>query len=464
MSAVKNVVIAAAGMGTRLGFGRPKCLIQVNGRTILEYQLDLLKSVENVFLVVGFCEEDVMDFAHKIRRDIIFVRNSDFQRTKTLESFHTAAKIIDDAAIFMDGDMIIEPESFGEFLSTAGQSDDMLIAVSKRISDDPVYCDVTGSDALTCRGFSYEKKSAFEWANVVSMPAKFMTGGNTHTFEHLKNFLPAQAKVIDRVEVDTPEDLAYAEKFLATNAWFHQRTGGKFNVNNWHRIWSNRKDTLANVDAKNFHAVFAELKRIDGFDLNGGVTAESLIRQHENLSDALNLTGGGVFEVGCGAGAHLYLFARDGFTVGGLDYSAALIDIAKKVLPAEKVSELICAGADELPTAKTFDAVISNSVFSYFDDLDYARRVLEKMFIKSRRSIAVLDIFDADFETELMAERRRTIANYDELYKDLPKKFYPRKFFEDFAARHGLKISFAANELENYVNAPFTYHCFMEKT
>ena len=235
-------------------------------------------------------------------------------------------------------------------------------------------------------------------------------------------------------------------------------------MNNWQRIWSNRKDTLDTVDAKDFRAVFAELKRIDGFDLNGGVNFDSLIRQHENLSDALSLTvGQTVFEVGCGAGAHLYLFARDGYTVGGLDYSATLVDIAKKVLPAEKVSELVCAGASELPTTKTFDAVFANSVFSYFDDLAYARRVLEKMLLKCRRTVAVLDVYDADFESELMAERRRTIANYDERYKDLPKKFYPRSFFEDFAARHELKISFAANELENYGNAPFTYHCFMQK-
>lgn len=235
-------------------------------------------------------------------------------------------------------------------------------------------------------------------------------------------------------------------------------------MNNWQKIWNARKNTLANVDERNFREVFAELKRIDGFDLNGGVEINSLIRQHENLSKALKLTDGQtVFEVGCGAGANLYLFARDGYTVGGLDYSATLIDIAKKILPAEKISELICAGADELPTEKIFDAVFSNSVFGYFDDLDYAERVLEKMLLKSRRAIAVLDVYDATFEVELMAERRRTIENYDERYKNLPKKFYPKTFFEDFAARHNLKINFAANELEDYVNAPFTYHCFMKK-
>ena len=135
----------------------------------------------------------------------------------------------------------------------------------------------------------------------------------------------------------------------------------------------------------------------------------------------------------------------------------------RKFFPSKKVSELICAGADELPTEKTFDAVFSNSVFSYFDDLNYARCVLERMLLKCRRIIAVLDVYDAAFEAELMSERRRTIDNYDERYQDLPKRFYPRSFFEDFAARHALKISFAANELENYVNAPFTYHCFMQR-
>ena len=238
-------------------------------------------------------------------------------------------------------------------------------------------------------------------------------------------------------------------------------------MNNWKKIWDNRKDSLDGVDKKDFRAVFAELKRIDGFDSTGLTTTliDSMIRQHENLSAALKLTTDeNIFEVGCGAGANLYLFARDGLKVGGLDYSATLLDIAKKILPAEKVSELICAGADDLPTEKIFDAVVSIGVFIYFDNLDYAERVLEKMFQKSRRAIAVLDVYDAAFEEECMSYRRRTIENYDERYKDLPKLFFPQKFFKDFAARHELKISFVKNDLEDYVNTPFTYHCFMERS
>lgn len=233
-------------------------------------------------------------------------------------------------------------------------------------------------------------------------------------------------------------------------------------MNDWKRIWESREDNLSNVDRENYREVFAELKRIDGFDIGGGASVDSQIRQHENLKAALNLSEGEtIFEVGCGAGANLYLFARDSFEVGGLDYSATLLDIAKKVLHA--ASELICAGADELPTDKKFDAVFANSVFAYFVNLDYAENVLEKMLAKTRRAVAVLDVYDKAFEDELMAERRRTIENYDERYKNLPKLFYPRRFFEDFANRHDLTFHFAKNELENYGNAPFTYHCFMER-
>lgn len=236
-------------------------------------------------------------------------------------------------------------------------------------------------------------------------------------------------------------------------------------MNKWQQIWQHRRDNLQHIDASDTRAVFAELIRLDGYD-SAGLTSELvdyMAHQYDDLKAALNI-GGSVFEVGCGAGAWLYMFARDGYTVGGLDYSAALIDIARKVLPAENVRELICAGAEDLSTDKKYDATFATSVFSYFDDVAYAERVLEKMLSKSLHTVAVLDIYDKAFEAELLAERRRTIENYDERYRGLSKLFLPRSFFEDFAARHALKIHFADNKRAGYVNAPYTYHCFMERS
>lgn len=214
MSIVENVVIAAAGMGTRLGAGKPKCLIDICGKKLVEYQLDLLKDVQNVYMVVGFCELDVIDFVSSLRKDIIFVRNPDFQHTKTLESYHLAAKVIDGSAIFMDGDMIISPSDFSQFMSETFDRE-FLIGVSERISDDPVYANVVQSgNSLTIYGFSYTQKSKYEWANIVYMPATLMRGGNENAFEYLQTLLPQSASVLDRLEIDTRKDLEYAEREL----------------------------------------------------------------------------------------------------------------------------------------------------------------------------------------------------------------------------------------------------------
>ena len=138
MQAVENVVIAAAGMGKRLGKGIPKTLVQVNNKMICEYQLELLKNVKNVFMVVGFCEDEVMDTVRKIRKDVIFVRNPDYRHTKTLESYYLASKLIKGSALYMDGDMIISATDFDRFMASC-ENNQLCVGISKRISDDPVY-------------------------------------------------------------------------------------------------------------------------------------------------------------------------------------------------------------------------------------------------------------------------------------------------------------------------------------
>ena len=215
MSVVENVVIAAAGMGTRLGAGKPKCLVDVCGRKLIEYQLDLLKNVKNVYMVVGFCELDVIDFVAKLRKDVIFVRNPNFRSTKTLESYHLAAKIINGSAIFMDGDMIFSPKDFSKFMEKTKEKD-FLVGVSERITEDPVYADVfCERNEMTIHGFSYDRKIRHEWANIVYMPARFMKGGKGNVFEFLATLLPQPASILDRLEIDTPKDLEYAKQEIA---------------------------------------------------------------------------------------------------------------------------------------------------------------------------------------------------------------------------------------------------------
>ena len=57
-----KAIILSAGQGSRLGHmvdGKPKCLIEFNGRTLLDRQLDTLEAngVHEVTVVTGFHDE-----------------------------------------------------------------------------------------------------------------------------------------------------------------------------------------------------------------------------------------------------------------------------------------------------------------------------------------------------------------------------------------------------------------------
>ena len=228
----------------------------------------------------------------------------------------------------------------------------------------------------------------------------------------------------------------------------------------WKAVWNRRCANEAALSGS-WQDIFLELKRMNGFDvMDGGIPLDSLLMQAQCIKELLHLTAGmSVFDVGCGAGANLYLLQHDGIAVGGTDYSAALVEAARGVLPGAR--ELTCGEADAFDTTLTYDAALSNSVFSYFPDEAFAERVLTRMLKKTAGAIGLIDIHDADKEEEFLAYRRAAIPDYDERYKGLGKLFYRRSFFEDFARAHDLRIEFPAIEMEGYWNTPFVFHVFL---
>ncbi len=157
----------------------------------------------------------------------------------------------------------------------------------------------------------------------------------------------------------------------------------------------------------------------------------------------------------------MYLFNEDGIRIGGLDYSENLIRIMREVFDDEILVECLCNEADQLPVEVKYDAVFSNSVFSYFPDFDYAEHVLERMLEKANSCIGLLDIHDKRTKEEFLAYRKATVENYEERYQNLPKLFYSKEFFSDFAVKHKLQIKFPAFQMPGYWNNEFVFHCFM---
>lgn len=239
--------------------------------------------------------------------------------------------------------------------------------------------------------------------------------------------------------------------------------------NDWKKIWNNRAkydfeipEELANSPRD----LFMYMKKLNGFDTGGGdIAPDALFTQLEQIEEKINRYQkcASLFEVGCGSGANLLMFSQKGMTVGGIDYSQQLIDFAQKYLDKTLVRELVCDNALNMGTDEKYDAGLSNSVFSYFADYDYAEQVLEKMLEKCRRSIVLIDIHNLDKKDDFVAFRRQAVENYDELYKNLPKLFYPKSFFEDFAKKHGLKLEFYNSEVSGYWNNEFVYNICLYK-
>jgi choline kinase len=106
-----QVVILAAGMGTRLGRSLPKPLTPLDdGRTILQQQLDGVRAAfgENtsITVVVGYKGKQLMRAAP----ELLFTYNPDFASTNTSQSLLRALRTSrPGGVVWLNGDVVFEP-------------------------------------------------------------------------------------------------------------------------------------------------------------------------------------------------------------------------------------------------------------------------------------------------------------------------------------------------------------------
>jgi choline kinase len=107
-----QIVILAAGKGTRLGRPKPKPLTPLgDGRTIIEQQLgniaEVFRDDARVTVVVGFKHEMIMEAVP----DVLFAYNEIFDETNTSKSLLKALRnSVDGPVIWMNGDVVFDPE------------------------------------------------------------------------------------------------------------------------------------------------------------------------------------------------------------------------------------------------------------------------------------------------------------------------------------------------------------------
>lgn len=221
MSSVEHAVVAAAGVGARLGSDRPKCLTLLDDRPLIAHLLDRLKDIPDVRVVVGYREAEVMAAVHALRPDCTFVRNVDYRSTTTLESYYLGSQFLTEPCLYLDADIWFEPHSFQRFIEKCAASPGGLLGVTKAKSCDAVY--VTRDRQGRVLGFDRGTPTEEEWANVAWLPPGLICRSSCAVFEVLSDHLPINGATVVAEEVDRPADLERARQ--AFNAWRASQAG-----------------------------------------------------------------------------------------------------------------------------------------------------------------------------------------------------------------------------------------------
>lgn len=110
-----QLIVLAAGRGSRLPEKfrfSPKCLCQINNKTILEHNLDFFKKFKNKLIVGGYKNNQLKKFSKKYNFKLI--KNKNFKSTNMVESLFIATNYIKDDVVVCYGDIIFNSSIFNQ--------------------------------------------------------------------------------------------------------------------------------------------------------------------------------------------------------------------------------------------------------------------------------------------------------------------------------------------------------------
>ncbi|WP_027397954.1 NTP transferase domain-containing protein [Anaerovibrio lipolyticus] len=207
MQTAKSVVITCAGIGSRLGLGTTKALIDINGKTLIHWQLDLFKDVDDIRIVVGFEANLVVEEVRKYRPDAIFVYNHDYFNTKTGTSYYLGARDGNEFALEYDGDLLVHPDDIKMLLAKEGE----WVAYADKRSEDAVYLSLNEKGEVT--GFS-RQNGDYEWTGPCCLRRDRIKYSSSNVFNVLEPYIPLPGVKIRACDIDTYGDYQRAIEFI----------------------------------------------------------------------------------------------------------------------------------------------------------------------------------------------------------------------------------------------------------
>ena len=237
---VTTALLLAAGSGNRLQpltDSIPKCLIEINGRPILERLIDNLydNGFKRLVIVVGYMDHCIQRFVNEYAGDLTIelINNPLFQTTNNIYSLWLARNKIRESFLLVESDLVFE----------SSQLDGLLypnkIAISRMqpwmngttITMDSlnrVQAFGMGSNGYTeitrYKTVNIYSLSASSWQNVIEQLELYISSGKVNEYYEVvfKTMIADGSLSMNGVffdpecwyEIDTPVDLANAERIL----------------------------------------------------------------------------------------------------------------------------------------------------------------------------------------------------------------------------------------------------------
>jgi choline kinase len=209
MSSTKSVIISCAGIGSRLGLGQTKALININGKSLISWQLDAFKEVEDLRIVIGYQANDVVEEVLKYREDVIFVFNHRYFETKTGASLYLGAQHANDLIIAWDGDLLVHPND----VKTILDADYEFIGCAEKASEEAVYVNTNEKGEVI--SFSRENGD-YEWTGPACIKRDKLKYISGNVFSQLEPYLPLKGLKVRAYDIDTYQDYLNVSRIVAT--------------------------------------------------------------------------------------------------------------------------------------------------------------------------------------------------------------------------------------------------------
>jgi len=227
-----QIVILAAGMGSRLGRSLPKPLTQLSdGRSIMRQQHDNIRAAfgsdARVTTVVGYRAESIVEAFPEAD----YVYNDSYDQTNTSKSLlRGLGKTGRSGVLWMNGDVVFDPRVLGRAVALIEADRSFVTVNTSKVSDEEVKYTVAADGHIdelskTVRGgigeavginyiSSHDKKAFMRQLQRVDDQDYFERGLELAIAEDGVRVAPLDISDLYAVEIDFAEDLERANLFV----------------------------------------------------------------------------------------------------------------------------------------------------------------------------------------------------------------------------------------------------------